>query len=213
MHLAYIIIHDARIFAGIIILYMDNTFAIISATIKNRRSTKPVTMNGKKIPDYQIQSLLELADWAPTHGFTEPWRFVVYATASDFSHKHAELYKRHTAAESFEQAVYNKFYEQGDLASHVIIAVMKRGNLLKIPVIEEVEAVSCAVQNILLGATALGIASFWSTGGMALRPPMKEFLALGEDDHVIGVLYLGYANNTPEGNRITPLEEKITWIR
>jgi nitroreductase len=89
---------------------------------------------------------------------------------------------------------------------------MKRGSLPKIPVIEEVEAVSCAVQNILLGATALGIASFWSTGGMALRSPMRDFLALGEDDHLIGVLYLGYADQHLEGSRTISLEEKIKWM-
>lgn len=192
---------------------MDIAFSTISTIIKARRSTKPPAMNGKKIPDYQVESLLELADWAPTHGFTEPWRFVVYATASDFSHQHAELYKFSTTPESFDQAIYNKLYDQGDNASHVILAVMKRGNLPKIPVIEEVEAVSCAVQNILLGATALGIASFWSTGGMALRLPMKEFLKLSEDDHLIGVLYLGYADINPDGSRTIPLEEKVTWIR
>ena len=191
---------------------MDNTFSIIADIIKTRRSTKPVTMNGKKIPDDQVQSLLELADWAPTHGFTEPWRFVVYANPPEFCHQHAELYKQNTSAENFDKAVYNKFYEQGDKASHVIIAIMKRGNLPKIPVIEEVEAVACAVQNILLGATALGIASFWSTGGMALRPPMKDFLDLGEDDHVVGILYLGYADIQPAGSRSIPLEEKIKWI-
>ncbi|HTK21711.1 MAG TPA: nitroreductase [Mucilaginibacter sp.] len=192
---------------------MDIAFSTISTIIKTRRSIKPVAMNCKRIPDYQVESLLELADWAPTHGFTEPWRFVVYATASDFSHQHAELYKCNAAPENFDQAVYNKLYDQGDKASHVILAVMKRGNLPKIPVIEEVEAVSCAVQNILLGATALGIASFWSTGGMALRPPMREFLKLGDDDHVIGVLYLGYVDNNPEGSRSIPLEEKITWVK
>jgi nitroreductase len=192
---------------------MDMAFSTISTIIKSRRSIKPVAMNGKKVPDYQVESLLELADWAPTHGFTEPWRFVIYATASDFSHQHADLYKCSTTPENFDQAVYNKLYVQGDKASHVILAIMKRGNLPKIAVVEEVEAVSCAVQNILLGATALGIASFWSTGGMALRPPMKEFLKLGEDDHVIGVLYLGYADINPEGNRTMPLEEKITWVR
>ncbi len=169
-------------------------------------------MNGKKIPDDQVQSLLELADWAPTHGFTEPWRFVVYANPPEFCHQHAELYKQSTSAENFDKAVYNKFYEQGDKASHVVIAIMKRGNLPKIPVIEEVEAVACAVQNILLGATALGIASFWSTGGMALRPPMKDFLSLDEDDHVIGILYFGYADEHTAGSRIIPLEEKIKWI-
>jgi len=192
---------------------MDIAFSTISTIIKTRRSIKPVAMNGKKVPDYQVESLLELADWAPTHGFTEPWRFVVYAAASDFSHQHAELYKCSTTTENFDQAVYNKLYDQGDKASHVILAIMKRGNLPKIPVIEEVEAVACAVQNILLGATALGIASFWSTGGMALRQPMKEFLKLDEDDHVIGVLYLGYADNTTEASRTVPLEEKITWVK
>ncbi len=201
------------VFLRALFLFMDIAFSTISTIIKSRRSTKPVAMNGKKIPDYQVESLLELADWAPTHGFTEPWRFVVYGNASEFSHQHAELYKCSTTPENFDQAIYNKLYDQGDKASHVILAIMKRGSLPKIPVIEEVEAVSCAVQNILLGATALGIASFWSTGGMALRQPMKDFLKLGEDDHVIGVLYLGYADSNPEGNRSIPLEKKITWIR
>lgn len=192
---------------------MSNNFSIISTIIKHRRSTKPQAMNSKKIPDSQIDSLLELADWAPTHGFTEPWRFVIYADPAKFCHQHAELYKQSVTAGNFDMAVYNKLFNQGDKASHVIIAVMKRGNLPKIPVIEEVEAVACAVQNILLGATALDIASFWSTGGMALRPPMKDFLNLGEDDHLIGVLYLGYADEYPGGSRTTPLEEKINWIR
>jgi nitroreductase len=191
---------------------MDNTFSTISTIIKNRRSIKPVTMNGKKIPDEQVHALLELADWAPTHGFTEPWRFVVYANPVDFCHQHAELYKQNTVAEDFDRGVYNKFYEQGDKASHIIIAIMKRGNLPKIPVVEEIEAVACSVQNILLGATAMGIASFWSTGGMIMKQPMKDFLNIGEEDHMIGVLYLGYADKQPTGSRTIPLKEKIKWI-
>jgi len=169
-------------------------------------------MNGKKIPQSQIYSLLELADWAPTHGFTEPWRFVVYTNPSEFCHQHAEIYKQSTTPETFVQGVYDKLYYQGDKASHVIIVNMKRGNLPKIPVIEEVEAAASSVQNILLGATALNIASFWSTGGMALTLPMKDFLKLGEEDHLIGVLYLGYADQQPQGTRMIPLEEKIQWI-
>ena len=89
---------------------------------------------------------------------------------------------------------------------------MKRGRLPKIPALEEIEAVACAVQNILLGATSLNIASFWSTGGMALKQPMKDFLELGDEDQVIGILYLGYADQLAAGSRFTPLEEKIKWI-
>jgi nitroreductase len=191
---------------------MDNVFATLSNIIKSRRSIKPAMMNGKKVPDYQVQSLLELADWAPTHAYTEPWRFRVYANAADFCNQHAELYKQNTDPANFAEAVYNNLYHQGDLASHVIIATMHRSELGKIPVSEEMEAVACSIQNILLSATALGIASFWSTGGQALKPSMKEFLQLGADDHVVGVIYLGYADEAPAGKRTVPLEKKVTWL-
>jgi len=192
---------------------MDNTFNTISTIIKNRRTIKPFMMNGNKIPDYQITSLLELADWAPTHGLTEPWRFTVYSNPSDFCRQHAELYKANTPVEDFNEGVYNNLSTQGDKASHVIIAVMKRGNLPNIPAFEEMAATACAVQNILLGATALNIASYWGTGGMALKPAMKHFLQLGVEDQVMGILYLGYADEHPAGKRITALKEKINWVK
>jgi len=191
---------------------MTIDFSTISAIIKNRRSIKPVMMNGKKIPDYQVKALLELADWAPTHGLTEPWRFTVYANPPEFCNQHAEMYKANTKAEDFIEGVYNNLFHQGDKASHAIITTMKRGNLAKIPVIEEVEAVSCAIQNMLLGATALNIASFWSTGGMALKAPMRSFLKFDEEDHLIGIIYLGYADEQPDSKRTIPLDEKVNRI-
>ena len=188
-------------------------FSIVSSVIKNRRSTKPAAMNGGKIPDEQVMQLLELADWAPTHGFTEPWRFTVYANPADFCNQHAELYKQNTSTEDFNETTYNNFYNQGNKVSHVIVAVMKRGDLPKIPAFEEIAAASAAIQNLLLGATALNIASFWSTGGMILKAAMKQFLNLRDEDEVMGVLYLGYADEHPAGVRKTPLSEKITWIQ
>lgn len=189
-----------------------DTTSTLFSLIKNRRTTKPPMMNGKKIPDTQIKQLLELADWAPTHANTEPWYFIVYADPKTFCSEHAELYRDSTSAEDFMQFNYEKLLHMGDKASHVIIAVMKRGRLSKIPVLEEIAATACAVQNILLGATALGIASYWGTGGMALKPEMKTYLALGEEDMVMGILYLGYSDNVPSGERIVPLNEKIKWI-
>jgi len=190
---------------------MSNIFDTIADVIKSRRTVKPFMMNGQKIPDEQINQLLELADWAPTHGLTEPWRFLVYKNPADFCHQHAEMYRNATHPDDFAEGVYANLKSQGDKASHVIIAMMKRGSLPKIPAFEEMAAVSCAVENLLLGATALGIASYWGTGGMILKPEMKDFLDLGDDDEVIGVLYFGYADNAPEGKRITPLSQKVRW--
>ena len=83
---------------------MNDRFDIIASIIKNRRSTKPVKMNGKKIPDEHVRELLKLANWAPTHGRTEPWRFIVYSgdKVREFCHQHAELYKAHIPKEKFE---------------------------------------------------------------------------------------------------------------
>jgi len=190
---------------------MTSEFTTIATIIQNRRTIKPFMMNGHKIPNGHIAALLELADWAPTHGYTEPWRFVVYETPSEFCLVHANLYKENTPAAEFNEGTFNNLSQQGDKASHVIIAVMKRGNLPKIPAFEEMAATSCAVQNLLLGATALDMATYWGTGGMALKQPMKDFLGLGDDDQVIGILYLGYADEHPAGKRTIPLQEKISW--
>ena len=45
--------------------------------IKQRRSVFPVQYNGKTIQREDIETILEAANWAPTHKKTEPWRFKV----------------------------------------------------------------------------------------------------------------------------------------
>ena len=193
---------------------MHPDFTALQTIIRNRRTVKPNLFNGRKIPDEQINQLLELADWAPTHAYTEPWRFKVFSgeKVKQFCLAHAELYQQNADPEKFLQSTYDKLLHQGDLASHIIIAIMQRGNNPKIPALEEIAATSCAVQNLLLGATALGIASYWGSGGMAYQPPMKTYLNLREEDLVLGILYLGYTDKeTPEGKRKTPLDEKIDW--
>lgn len=191
---------------------MDQHLAQI---ITNRRTVKPTSMNGQKIPDDVIKQLLSLADWAPTHGYTEPWYFVVYGgdAVKQFCSDHAELYKHNTPAAQFIQGNYEKLQHQGDLASHVIAICMKRGDNPKIPEIEEIAAVSCAVQNMWLGATALQLAAYWGSGGMTYTAAMQRYLGLRDQDKVLGFFYLGYADgDTPEGRRIKPLTEKVKWM-
>lgn len=178
----------------------------------NRRTVKPDQMNGRKIDDKLITELIQLADWAPTHGRTEPWRFYVFGGdgVRRFCQDHADLYRTHTAEENFQQATYDKLLHMGDQASHILLAVMKRGNLPKIPELEEVAATSAAIQNLLLGATAAGLAAYWGSGGMVYKPAMKDYLKLEPADTVLGALYLGYTDiPVKEGVRNTPLEEKI----
>lgn len=192
----------------------NNKLEAIKEVILERRTVKPILLNGRKIPDEQVHELLALADWAPTHANTEPWYFVVYAgdKVNSFCHDHAELYKSQTPADKFILGNYEKLGNMGQQASHIIVACMKRGDNPKIPELEEIAAASCAVQNILLGATAMGISTYWGSGGMAYHPIMKKYLGLGEHDKVLGILYLGYTlSPTTAGRRIKPVDQKISW--
>ncbi|MBS1661850.1 MAG: nitroreductase [Bacteroidetes bacterium] len=190
-------------------------FSAIQSAIIQRRSTKPAALNGTLIPDEQIHQLLELASWAPTHGLTEPWRFLVYSgpAIQEFCRQHAELYKQHTPTEKFNSSKYEKQLHNGDKASHLIAVYMQRGENPNIAPIEEICAAAAAVQNILLGAEALGIGVLWSTGGLILHPAMKQHLGLREEDHMIGLLYMGYADEPAKPSRRTPIETKVKWFR
>lgn len=190
----------------------EDKFKIVSEVIKSRRTIKPAKMNGKLIPDEQVIQLLELADWAPTHKHTEPWRFIVYSgnKVKDFALSHAELYKNSSGG-NFKQDKYDKILGNGNNVSHVVVTIMKRDPEERIPEIEEISAAAAAIENILIGATSLGIVGLWSTGGMTHKAEFKKFLDIEENSNVIGILYLGYCDFSHEGKRVKPLNEKIKW--
>ena len=103
-------------------------FGTFQEIVINRRTIKPTAFNGKRIDDLQINQLLELANWAPSHGLTEPWRFIVYSGAAvrGFCHQLAELYRKITPPEKFTDSKYEKQAHNGDLASHLIVIFMQR---------------------------------------------------------------------------------------
>ena len=190
-------------------------FEQLKQIIESRRTVKAAAMNGQKIPDEHIRELLALADWAPTHGNTEPWYFYVYSgdAFKQFGHTHAELYYKDTPDDKRDPAKYDKLLHAVDKPSHLIIAAMKKGNNPKITALEEICAVAASIQNLLLGAEALGISCIWNSGGMTHRVALKQYLGLGKEDHVLGLLYLGYTDGPKkEGRRIVPIADKVKWM-
>jgi len=186
----------------------------LSSIIRNRRSIKPGDLNGEKIDNEIIKQLLQLADWAPTHARTEPWRFIVYEGEAmhQFSRDHAELYRQHTSAEKFTEAKCEKMKEQCAVVSHLIIVYMKRTINNSIPVVEEIAAVAAAIQNMLLAISDRGLAALWSTGGMTHHASMKQYLGLHDEDIVMGLIYVGKTSKEPPvGKRSIAIEDKIVW--
>ena len=169
------------------------------------------------VDDSIITELLENANWAPTHKLTEPWRFVVFSgeglkKLADFQ---SNLYKeRSEKAGNFKEATYIKFKENPLKASHIIAIGMKRDLRANLPEMEEIAAVSMAVQNMYLTASARGLAAYWGTGGPTFWPEAKPYFGLEEDDLLMGFFYVAKpaSDRWPEGKR-KPISEKVTWIK
>tara|TARA_B100001173_G_C15981595_1_gene544795 strand:+ start:683 stop:1267 length:585 start_codon:yes stop_codon:yes gene_type:complete len=192
---------------------MKYNLSEISEIIKDRRTIYPELYTSRKVHKEIIEHLLRNAVWAPTHGKTEPWRFKVYSGESRnvLSEKLGELYQKLTSKEQFKEEKLVKIKARPFLSSVVIAVCMERGNNEKIPVVEEIEAVACAIQNMSLTATAYGLGSFWSTPKIIYTPEMNSFLNLKEQDKCVGLFYVGYVEGKwPKGIR-KPVKLLTEW--
>lgn len=193
---------------------MRHNLSEITAVIQDRRTIFPEQFSNRKVHKEQIEKLLNNAIWAPNHGMTQPWRFKVFTEEglkklADFQATH---YKEITPPEKFDPGKYDKLKTRPLLASAVIAICMKRQESEKIPEIEEIEAVACAVQNMYLTAAAYGLAAYWGSGGVTYTEGMKNFLRLAQKDKCLGFLYLGYpAIEWPKSHR-KPIEYVTEWI-
>lgn len=194
----------------------NDTQAIITEIIRSRRSIKPFDMDGTRPVDRAlILELLENANHAPTHGLTEPWRFHLFTgdARRTLAETMARLYRETTPAGEFREDKMRKMSENPLLAGAVIVLGMARRGGAKIPEVEEIEAVACAVQNLALSVTAAGLAGYWSSPPLVYTRQFAEWLGLGAEDRCLGLFYLGWpkAGFVPPKATRKPVEEKITW--
>ncbi|OWZ16834.1 hypothetical protein PHMEG_0009317 [Phytophthora megakarya] len=185
--------------------------------IAERRSVFPLDYSEHPVPRDVLNKMLASANWAPTHGKTEPWRFVVFETPEkrlEVGQLMANWYKTNVPADKFLESKYKKIIFNCTASSHVVAICMKRQESGKIPEWEEMCSVACAVQNMHLVATAHGIGAYWSSGPpITMAQEMKDHLNLGEDDKCLGLFYIGVPKESakiPKGVR-KPIEDKVTW--
>ena len=187
----------------------------VNSLMRSRRSTKPRLFNGNKIEDRLVWQILENSNWAPNHGLTQPWRYKVFSSLGlqKLAKFQADWYQKSTPEEKFKPEKYERMKTNILKSSHVIVICMERQKSVKIPEIEDIEAVACSVQNMALTAAAYGICSFWGSGGPTYTEELKEFLGLKENDKCLGYLYLGYSDRPTTQSRRDPIKEKVEWIR
>lgn len=188
----------------------------ITNFIRQRRSIKPVDMDTARGVDRAVlDALFENANWAPTHGLTEPWRFHVFQgnARQQLADEMRRLYQAQTPVAEFRADKMRKLGENPLLAPVVIAIVMQRNGGAKICELEEIEATACAVQNMHLTASAHGLAAYWSTPPLVYSPEFAQWLSIGKEDRCLGLFYIGWPKpglQWPEGIR-KPVAQKIVW--
>jgi len=154
----------------------------VERLVEARRSIFPKDYTGEEVPGGIVCELLSAARWAPTHGKTEPWRFVVFsgearhrlidATLGYYADRPADFWRQAWGGEfpgfeAFEAHVERQRREKWLRCSHLIGICMKRqtpeAGKRQFPEREEVAAVACAVQNLHLLAASMRLGAYWSS--------------------------------------------------
>lgn len=174
--------------------------------ITQRRSMGLSRLKPDPVDRRLIERMLEAANWAPSHGDTEPWRFTVFSGEG-----------RETLAELFEAAHGDENGRKRAFAAPVWISIgmaparREDGSLL-MSEDEELMAVACAVQNLHLMASALGLAGMWHSKGTSAHPAVARGLGLESPARLLGFFQCGWpATDWPAGTR-RPLSEKVRWV-
>lgn len=196
---------------------MDNLDRLIQA-IAHRRSFPLVRLAADRpVERALIERLLEAANWAPSHGGTEPWRFTVYTGDSrrPLGEAFAQAYRLGTPDAEFKPAKHDDFRDRV-WSAPLWIAVamspaMKPDGTPVRPEVEEIIAVGSAVQNLHLAAAAAGIGAKWTTGSTLIHPHVAQFARIEPPARLLGFFYLGWPSGEwPESTR-QPIDGKVRW--
>lgn len=186
----------------------------ITEIIRNRRTIYPEQFTDRVVQRDMVQHMLTNATWAPTHGKTQPWRFSVYSGdgRAALLATIEQLYLSANGEAAAADPKLKRIKERIQRTSVVIAMAMTPSTDPPIPEIEEIEAVACAAQNIMLTATAYGLGAFWSSPKFLYLPHAAQAFGYSPGDKLLGLMYLGYpAGEWPRSHR-KPLEYVTRWI-
>ena len=185
---------------------MDDLAAF--AEVARTRRTNLRVDPARSVPVDLIEQLIRLAQWAPNHKRTWPWRFAVLQGTSRA--ELGEALSAFQAARGDDEAKVAKARTKF-LRAPALLAVASAAEPDPLRRAENRDAVAAGVQNVLLGAAAAGLAGYWGTGAVVEAPAVKELCGFGLDDDLVAMIYLGWPL---DGGPIAPdrPEPQVRWL-
>jgi nitroreductase len=178
--------------------------------MQSRRTTLPKRLAAPGPSDDQLRQCLAAAATAPDHNQVLPWRFVLVPSPQRAALGEAlvqALIERDAQATPEQQAQAREKADRGPVLL-VLVVNGDRGDP-QVDLHERVLSAGCAVQNLLLMATAQGYGSALTSGKGLKSTALRTLLGLAAGEHAICFISLGTPTRAPTA-RVRPAPEDFT---
>lgn len=170
-------------------------FDDFTALVRARRTNLMIDRD-RPVDAAVIAQLCDIAVWAPNHKLTWPWVFceVRGAARKQLGDTCADVMAAQNEPSPRVQKTRGKFER-----APVVLVVGSEAGDTDLRTAENRDAVSAGVQNVLLGATALGLASFWSSCPTGANDAVARFCGFADNTTIVAMIYLGWPTDLPKG--------------
>ena len=143
----------------------------------------------------EMTKVYEAALRAPDHAWLRPSSFIE-VTGGGIKELSKIFEEYAQTIPNIKDEIIIKYKNAPFRAPMIIILVSTFKDHPKVPGIEQKLSTAASAQNILLSLSALGYSAIWRTGKLAFNPYIASKLNLGDNQEILGYIYVG----TAEGN-------------
>ncbi|MFH1097862.1 MAG: nitroreductase family protein [Candidatus Desantisbacteria bacterium] len=191
-------------------------------TINNRRSIRSFT--SQEVSDQQINIILQAANTAPSAHNQQSWRFIVIKDKK--KQELANLIVANSNKFPRPASTLLRMAARSISSATVVIIIVNTGSLIEHGVelfkIEkemandffrtmEIQSSAAAIENLLLAATALGLATVWLGILFLIKDDVLEFLEEPKGEFM-AVVPVGYADKSGLGPKKRSIETMIKYL-
>lgn len=169
--------------------------------LARRRRTSLLVDTARPVDPALVERLCELATWAPNHKRTWPWRFAW--VTGDGRTRLGDAAADAMAARGDDPGKVAKTRTKYLRAPGMLVVGAAPGDTPS-RTVENRDAVAAAVQNVLLGATAHGLASFWSSCPKGAEPAVADVCGFDGGTAIVAMIYLGWPTGEVEAPERPP---------
>ena len=191
-------------------------------TIRKRHSVRRFTE--QDVSDEQIHLLLQAANEAPSAHNQQSWKFIVIRNTK--KQELAHLVTARSGEFPKPASALLRMAARSILSAPVIIAVANTGDLIEHGTqlfkiskemakdffrTMEIQSSAAAVENMLLAATSLGLATVWLGILFLIKDDILQFLGEPKGEFM-AVIPVGYAERPGTGPQKEPFSMKVRYL-